>query len=162
MSGNEAVAEQIRRLEPIVPQADERPEVEKLLALLDGKGASRHLARPCRLIGPLGEEIELPASIFYILERVVEVMAHGDAITVVPVGQELTTQQAANILNVSRQYLVRLLENGEIPFEKTGAHRRLRIKDVLAYRHRRAKERGKALDDLTALSEDSGGYPELN
>lgn len=153
----------IRRLEPVAPQADEKGEVQKLSALLDG--AVRQMAdqgKRCRLIGPLGEEIELPASIFYILERVAEVMAHGDAITVVPVGQMLTTQQAANILNMSRQYLVRLLENGEIPYEKSKTHRRLRIQDVLAFKQKRAVARRKALDNLTALSEESGGYTELN
>lgn len=56
----------------------------------------------------------LPSTIFYVLVRVAEVLAHGDAITVAPVGRELTTQQAANILNVSRQYLVRLLDGGQI------------------------------------------------
>lgn len=116
----------------------------------------------CRLVGPLGEEIELPASIFHILERVAEVMANGDAITVVPVGQMLTTQQAANVLNVSRQYLVQLLESGEIPYEKTGTHRRLNIQDVLAFKQKRAGKRKKALDNLAAFSEEDGGYPELD
>jgi excisionase family DNA binding protein len=92
---------------------------------------------------PLGEEIELPASIFYVLRRIADVMAHGNAITVVPVGQKLSTQQAANILMVSRQYLVRLLERGRIPYEKAGTHRRLSIQDVLAFKRERAVERRK-------------------
>ncbi len=149
-------ADRVRRLDPVAPQTDERDEVKKLSALLGRSGAH------CRLLGPLGEEIEFPASVFYVLERVVELMAEGNAVTIVPVGQKLTTQQAANILNVSRQYLVRLLESGRIRFEKTGTHRRIDIQDVLDYKQKRNAERGIALDNLTTLSEECGGYLELD
>ena len=114
-----------------------------------------------QLVGPGGESIEIPESVFYVLERITEVLASGDAITVVPVGKELTTQQAANLLNVSRQYLVRLLDQGEIPFRRTGKHRRLRVEDVLAYRERRDRDRKAALDELAQQSEEFGGYSEL-
>ena len=93
---------------------------------------------------------------FYVLERVAEVMARGDSITVVPVGRELTTQQGADILNVSRQYLVRLLDEGRIPFTKTGKHRRVRIEDVLSFKDRRDRERRATLAELTQMSEDFG------
>lgn len=163
MSTRTDTAEQLRRLEPVAPQADERGEVQKLSALLDGLFKEvADQGKRCRLVGPLGEQIDLPPSVFCVLERVAEVMAHGDAITVVPVGQKLTTQQAANILNISRQYLIRLLESGHIPHEKTGTHRRLAIQDVLAFKRGRAVERRKALDNLAALSEEAGGYPELD
>lgn len=161
MRGVSDTAEQIRRMEPVAPRAGEQTEVQKLLALLDRSDQLSSHGKGCRLIGPLGEEIELPASIFYILERVAEVMSHGDAITIVPVGRELTTQQAANLLNVSRQFLVGLLESGQIPFTKSGAHRRVRIQDLLAFKQRRAGDRSKALDSLAELSEEGGGYPEL-
>ncbi len=68
-----------------------------------------------QLVGPKGERIALPESIFYVLERVAEVLARGDSITLVPVGREVTTQQAANLLNVSRQYLVRLSTAATMP-----------------------------------------------
>jgi excisionase family DNA binding protein len=104
------------------------------------------------------ETIALPESVFYMLERVAEVLARGDSITVVPVGREVTTQQAANLLNVSRQYLVRLLDQGRIAFRKTGKHRRLRIEDVLAFKEKRDKDRRAGLRELSQLSQEFGGY----
>lgn len=95
---------------------------------------------------------------FHVLERVVEVLARGDSITVVPVGREVTTQQAADLINVSRQYLVRLLDEGRIPFRRTGKHRRLRVEDVLAFKERRDKDRKAGLRELSRMTEDFGGY----
>jgi excisionase family DNA binding protein len=123
--------------------------------------ARRRRAPQCQLVGPHGEAIAIPDSVFYVLERVAEVLARGDAITVVPVGKELTTQQAADLLNISRQYLVRLLEEKKLPFTKTGKHRRLRIEDVLVFKEQRDRERKAALDELVGLSEEFGGYSEL-
>ncbi|NOY94199.1 MAG: helix-turn-helix domain-containing protein [Deltaproteobacteria bacterium] len=111
-----------------------------------------------KLVSPTGEVIELPESVFFLLERIIEVLARGDAITVVPVGKELTTQQAANILNVSRQYLVRLLDDGRIPCRKTGTHRRVRMEDLLAYKRQRDLERREGLRELTRMTEEFGGY----
>src|SRR5262249_51904915 len=121
----------------------------------------RRRAGACKLVGPSGETITIPKSVFYVLERVAEVLARGDSISVVPVGKEMTTQQAADLLNVSRQYLVRLLDEGRIPFTKTGKHRRVRIEDVLAYKEKRDQERESQLDELTRLSQEYGGYDEL-
>ncbi len=82
------------------------------------------------------------------------VLVRGDAVTIVPVGKELTTQQAADVLNVSRQYLVRLLEGGKLAHRKTGKHRRVRVEDVLAFKAERDSERAKQLDDLAAMTQD--------
>jgi excisionase family DNA binding protein len=93
---------------------------------------------------------------------VAEVMARGDSITVVPVGREVTTQQAADLLNVSRQYLVRLLDEQRIPFRKTGKHRRVRVEDVLAFKEKRDKDRRAGLRELSQMTQEFGGYdPEL-
>jgi excisionase family DNA binding protein len=100
----------------------------------------------------------VPEAVFYILERVTEVMAKGDSVTIVPVRKELTTQQAADLLNVSRQYLVRLLEEGRIPHRKTGTHRRLKIEDVLAFKEERHRSRRSALRKLSRMTEEFGGY----
>jgi excisionase family DNA binding protein len=93
-----------------------------------------------------------------VLERVAEVMARGDAITVVPVGKEVTTQQAADLLNVSRQYFVRLLDEGRIPFRKTGKHRRVRVEDVLTFKDQRDKDRRAGLRELSRVTQEFGGY----
>jgi excisionase family DNA binding protein len=85
-------------------------------------------------------------------------MARGDSITVVPVGREVTTQQAADLLNVSRQYLVRLLEEKRIPFRRTGKHRRLRIEDVISFKEKRDKDRRAGLRELSRMTEEVGGY----
>ena len=112
----------------------------------------------CKLVGPTGETLVLPESVFYVLERVAEVMARGDSITVVPVGREVTTQQAADVLNVSRQYLVRLLDEKRMPFRKVGKHRRLRIEDVLEFKENRDKDRRVGLRELSRMSQEFGGY----
>jgi excisionase family DNA binding protein len=155
--------EQIRRMEPVSAPPAQRADVATLSKAL---GALAHASRPrrkatvpkCRLVGPKGESFEIPESVFFVLARVVEVLGRGDAITVVPVGKELTTQQAADLLNVSRQYLVRLLDDKRIPHTRTGKHRRLRIEDVLAFKETRDAERRDALRDLTHLTEDADGY----
>jgi excisionase family DNA binding protein len=72
----------------------------------------------------------------------------------------MTTQQAADLLNVSRQYLVRLLDDGKLPYDRTGKHRRLKMEDVLAYKKQRDLERDNKLDEIAKLTEELGGYGE--
>jgi excisionase family DNA binding protein len=150
---------QIRRMTPVAAPPDQQAEVAALFKALEGMSHVRPRRGPkCKLVGPTGETIVLPESVFYVLERVVEVMARGDSITVVPVGREVTTQQAADLLNVSRQYLVRLLDEKRIPFRKTGKHRRLRIEDVLEFKEKRDKDRRAGLRELSRMSQEFGGY----
>jgi excisionase family DNA binding protein len=151
----------VRAMTPVAAPADQRGDVVALSRLLDQLPHAKRHAPKCELVGPKGEGIAIPESIFYVLKRVAEVMATGDSVTVVPVGKQLTTQQAADLLNISRQYLVRLLDEEEIPYSKTGKHRRLRIEDVLRFKQTRDSERQAALDRLAAMSEELGGYDEL-
>lgn len=148
--------------EPIAAAEDRLEELTKL-ALFIGKtvDANPAVAR-CSLVGPNSERVELPQTVFQLLRQVVETLARGDAVTVLPIHKELTTQQAASLLNVSRQYLVRLLDQKEIPYHKTGAHRRVRVQDVLAYKKQRDALRKQKLAALTKLSEEVGGYSELD
>jgi excisionase family DNA binding protein len=113
--------------------------------------------RTARLVGPDGETMEIPASAFHALMLVVQGMARGQTMTLVPHGKELTTQEAADLLHVSRPHLVKLLDEGAIDHYKVGSHRRVRIEDVLAYREARAGRRREKLDELTRLSEELGG-----
>lgn len=158
-----AIEDQIRRMTPLAAPPEQKAQVKALSLALEGMAhAPKRRAPKCQLLGPQGESIELPESVFYVLERVAELMARGDSVTVVPVGQEVTTQKAANLLNVSRQYLVRLLDEGKIPFRKTGKHRRLRIVDVLAFKETRDKDRRAGLRELSRMTEEFGGYePEV-
>jgi len=144
-------------MEPVRAPREQYADLAKLSAALR---AEQERTKECKLVGPHGESV-IPEAVFHVLARVVEVLAKGDAITIVPVGKELTTQQSADLLNVSRQYLVRLIEEGKIACNRTGKHRRLRIEDVLELKKKRDQARRAELDDLIAITEESGGYPEL-
>ncbi len=110
------------------------------------------------LRGPEGEEIALPAEVFDVLRGVVHAMAHGQAVTFAPVHTRLTTQEAAELLGISRPTLVKLLDEKAIPYEQPGRHRRLLLSDVLEYRERRSSERRASLDRMVEIAEEAGMY----
>lgn len=153
-----AYEELVQRMLPVATPEDQRDGVAALSKVLANIPTTREAYE---LISPNGEVAEIPTSVFLLLERIIEVLARGDAITVVPVGKELTTQQAAQILNVSRQYVVRLLDGGQIPFRRTGTHRRIRMEDLLKYKTQRDRERMSSLDELSQMTQDFGGYDEI-
>ena len=138
--------------EPITASESEQPTLKKM------KGVLRNEACLPKLVGPQGEEIILPKSIFHVLQRIVYHMMLGRAITIVPINKELTTQEAADILNVSRPYLVKLLKDGQIPFHKVGTHRRIRFSDLMDYKRQRDAERTRGLAELTQMSQEFGLY----
>jgi excisionase family DNA binding protein len=113
---------------------------------------------PGLLLGPDGEQVPLPAEVYRVLVQVVEGMREGKAITVIPQGQRLTTQEAADFLGVSRPTLVKLLEQGSIPYEQPGLHRRILFSDLLHYSRQRRAERRAALDHLTEDASEAGFY----
>jgi excisionase family DNA binding protein len=146
-------------MSPVTAPEEQQAQVEALSRALENivRSPSRGAGR-LQLVGPRGKSVNVPESVVLLLERVAEVLARGDAISLVPVSQEITTTKAAEILNVSRQYLVRLLGEGRIPFRMTGKHRRLRVGDVLAYKARRDRDRKAALRQLSRLTQRYGGY----
>ena len=117
-----------------------------------------HHTEPAGLVGPDGQEVPLPLEVYEVLVRVVDALKAGKAITVAPLEQRLTTQQAADLLGISRPTLIKLLEENEIPYEKPGRHRRIRLSDVLAYQDRRRQERRARLADMTRQAVEDGLY----
>ena len=113
-----------------------------------------------RLVGPDGVEIELPEGIHALLVSIVENLKAGNGVSVIPMHAELTTVEAAEILNVSRPFLIKQIDAGVLPHHMVGTHRRLRLADVLAYRDRVDAEAEDALGAMTAEAEDLGLYDE--
>ena len=107
-----------------------------------------------------GESIDLSPSLLDVLEAAASLVATGADVTVLARNAELTSQQAADLLNVSRQYMVRLLERGDIASTKVGAHRRIRAEDLANYRHRRDEGRAAALANMADQAQADGGYDE--
>lgn len=101
----------------------------------------------------------LPRHALELLRDLLAEMAQGNAVTIVPTHAELTTQQAADILNVSRPHLIKLLESGEIPFSHVGTHRRIRYQDLMAYKAERDRKSEEAMDELARQAQENDmGY----
>ena len=111
---------------------------------------------PTRFGVAAGEPVDIPTSAVRLLKEILDHMAHGNGVALTPLHAELTTRQAADLLQVSRTHLVQLLDEGRIPCRKVGAHRRVRARDILDYRRETESRRRKALDELTAVDQDLG------
>ena len=130
----------------ITPDSMLPEQLEELLGLFQ--------AGEARLVGTQGEEHLVPAPLYGLMRGLLNNLKRGEAVTVLPHDALLTTQQAAQILNISRPYLYRLIEDQSVPVVNVGSHRRLRIHDVLQLREERRQGRRSALDELSALGQE--------
>jgi excisionase family DNA binding protein len=132
----------------VLPPAKDAPELASLATALEGPSGA--------LVGPDGTETPLPDEVYRVLKSVVDAMSQGLAITVAPHNTQLTTQEAADLLNVSRPTLVRLLEDGEIPFQLRGRHRRVMLADIIEYQERARDKRRATLREMTQTTAEDG------
>jgi excisionase family DNA binding protein len=122
-----------------------------------GQKIAAHKGSEIRLeliTGTSTEDLILPRSALRLLLRALSEMGQGNAVTLTPVQAELTSQQAADLLNISRPHLVKRLDEGTIPSRKVGTHRRVQLEDVLAYKREFQAKRQAALSEFAALSQD--------
>jgi len=122
---------------------------------------SKLRASEVKLVGPDGRAEILPNNLYSFLLRLLADLRAGQTVTLLQNRHELTTIEASKVLGMSRQFLVRLLERGEIPFHMVGTHRRMYARDVLAYKVKRDLSRRKTLDDLARAEHDEGIYDQV-
>jgi excisionase family DNA binding protein len=140
----------VRAQEPITLPQTEQQQVRHLERML-------HLGVPA-LVSPAGESIALPATVYDVLRKAVELMAHGQAITMIPDKQVVTTQRAADLLGMSRPFFIKLLDTGVMEHHRVGNQRRVCLRDVLEYAKRRDRARSAALDRLAQDAFAAGLY----
>jgi excisionase family DNA binding protein len=138
---------------PLAISQLDRREIEELYVSLTRSQA--------KLVGPDGETRNLPSSLYSFLVQLVELFARGESVTIIQHHAKLTTVEAATMLGVSRQFLVNLLEKGELPHHKVGSHRRVYAKDLLHYKARRDSARRQAIANLVRAEVEDGTYDEI-
>jgi excisionase family DNA binding protein len=135
-----------------IPSREQREEVET---------SQKLRAAEAKLVGPDGRAETLPNNLCSFLLRLLADLRAGKVVTILHDGHEFTTIEASKVLGMSRQFLVRLLEKGEIPFHKVGTHRRIYARDVLVYKAKRDLSRRKNLDDLARAEYEEGIYDQV-
>lgn len=149
-------------LEPVAPTPEAIQLAAKTLQHLARVRATLPTSLPTvslQLEGAEKDTIALPPAALALLQEILSQMAKGHAVTLMPVHAELTTQQGADLLNVSRPFLIDQLKKGLLPFRNVGTHRRIRLSDLLAYKQQMDQNRSEALDGLAAQAQELGmGY----
>ena len=142
-------------LDPVSVPDSQGEQVHALHQLLQREGKAF-------LIGKGGEPaIEIPGAVYDLLLKIVRVLEQGNAISIVPVTQDLTTQQAAELLHVSRPFFIKLLESGKMQHHMTGTHRRVYLQDLMAYKQNRDQEKHKAIERMAADADKAGLYDKV-
>lgn len=111
-----------------------------------------------KLVGPDGKTQNLPVSLYEFLVKLIADLCEGQSVAIVQNDAQLTTVEGARMLGISRQFLIKLLERGDIPHHMVGTHRRIYVRDLLAYKAKRDSNRRKILDELTRAEAEDGLY----
>lgn len=148
---NESLPDRTDTLIPTEADTQLAADASRFLAAVGGPGTGLSLGVEA---GGRTGTVPIPASLFRLLSSLLTHVAKGDAVTVVPSHAELTTQEAADILNVSRPFVIQLVETQQLPYRKVGTHRRIRFADVMEYKRRNEAARLKVLDELAADAQE--------
>jgi excisionase family DNA binding protein len=143
----------VARTDPTSAPVEQTSQIAALQRVIGGGTAT--------LVGPGGEHLELPAVVYDFLKQLLAALARGQAVSIVPYMQELTTLEAAELLGVSRQHLVRVVEAGRIPFHMVGTHRRMYLRDVLDYKQERDLRRHEILAEMARADVEAGVYDKV-
>ena len=147
--------------ETVAPSQADAQLARESSRLLAARKLGRRTSVRLRLLDDAGETeaVAVPTSAVRMFLHLLIEMAQGNAVTLIPTHAELTTQQAADLLNVSRPYVAKLLDEGKIPCRTVGKYRRVRFDDLMAYKRKDDEARAKVLDQLTAEAQELGmGY----
>lgn len=140
-----------------VPDASQGAAIADFVRVLDEAGLGSASVRPA-LVAANGERLELPEAMYEVLRQVASALSSGMGVSVAPLNALLTTQEAADYLGVSRPTLVRILDRGELPMERPGRHRFVRLKDLVEYREQVGAARRLALEAMVADAEEDDLY----
>ncbi|MBI4905602.1 MAG: helix-turn-helix domain-containing protein [Acidobacteria bacterium] len=143
----------LRKQEAEVPLAISDADQKQVLELYQKIQRSR-----AKLVGPDGKTQNLPLSLYEFLVKLIADLCEGQSVAIIQNDAQLTTVESARMLGVSRQFLIKLLESGDIPHHMVGTHRRIYVRDLLAYKAKRDSNRRKILDDLTRAEAEDGLY----
>jgi excisionase family DNA binding protein len=138
---------------PIVARVEEREGLADVVRTLGHRKRGR-----ARLVGPDGHQTVIPESIYRVIVTAARQLGAGNGISILPVLADLTTTQAADLLNVSRPFVVKLVDSGALPSHKVGTHRRIYLRDVIAFKHRRDQNGHEALARLVEDAQDLDIY----
>ncbi|HEX2077035.1 MAG TPA: excisionase family DNA-binding protein [Longimicrobium sp.] len=146
-------------LKPLRPTEEDVDLAQRGSSKLSRLGSSPYVLRVTIIRGREKTEIALPEIVYSMLELILKELAQGHAVALAPVDREISTQKAADLLNVSRPHLIKLLESGQIPFRKVGTHRRIRLGDLLEYKVRMDADAERAFAELVDQAQVLGmGY----